>query len=130
MSDEEIEGPGFVFRDRRRSQKTDEEIREEESADDTQAEDKTESGESVPKDIEIDFSTFILSLASSAFYHLGEMSDPNTGEKKVDLSAVKQTIDILLILKGKTQGNLDDAENNLLDQLVYELQMKYIAAQK
>lgn len=130
MSDEEIEGPGFVFHDRRRSQKTDEEIREEESADDTQAEDKTESGESVPKDIEIDFSTFILSLASSAFYHLGEMSDPNTGEKKVDLSAVKQTIDILLILKGKTQGNLDDAENNLLDQLVYELQMKYIAAQK
>lgn len=130
MSDEEIEGPGFVFRDRRRSQKTDEEIREEESADDTQAEDKTKSGESVPKDIEIDFSTFILSLASSAFYHLGEMSDPNTGEKKVDLSAVKQTIDILLILKGKTQGNLDDAENNLLDQLVYELQMKYIAAQK
>ncbi|MFQ5717610.1 MAG: DUF1844 domain-containing protein, partial [Nitrospinales bacterium] len=113
MSDEEIKGPGFVFRDRRRSQQTDEEIREEESSADAQAEDKTKSGEGVPKDIEIDFSTFILSLTSSAFYHLGEMPDPNTGEKKVDLSAVKQTIDILLILKEKTQGNLDDAENNL-----------------
>ena len=69
-------------------------------------------------------------MTSSAFYHLGDIADPQSGEKKVDLVAVKQTIDILVMLKEKTSNNLKDEEHKLLEQLIYELQMKYLAANK
>ena len=125
MSEEEKEGPGFVIKDRRHSQNPEEEV-EESSA---QAESGDEAG-TPPEDFAIDFSTFILSLTSSAFYHLGDLADPESGEKKVDLPAVRQTIDILLLLKEKTTGNLKEEESKLLEQLIYELQMKFVAANK
>ena len=81
------------------------------------------------QNFKIDFSTFILSLTSSAFYHLGEIPDPKTGEKRTDLIAVKQTIDIIAMLKNKTEGNLSDEEKKLIEQLTYELQVKYVDAQ-
>ena len=123
--EEEKEDSGFVIKDRRHSQNQGEDV--EEST--TESVGEEESG-SVPQDFEINFSTFVLSLTSSAFYHLGDLADPESGEKKVDLSAVKQTIDILLLLKEKTAGNLNEEESKLLEQLVYELQMKFVAANK
>jgi hypothetical protein len=75
---------------------------------------------------QVDFSTFIMSLTSSAFYHLGDMADPTTGKKEVNLPAVQQTIDMLIMLKEKTKGNLKEDENKLLEQLIYELQVKYV----
>ncbi|PIQ95488.1 MAG: hypothetical protein COV67_14610 [Nitrospinae bacterium CG11_big_fil_rev_8_21_14_0_20_56_8] len=75
----------------------------------------------------MDFSTFVLSLTSSAFYHLGDMADPITGKKEANLPAVKQTIDMLMMLKDKTRGNLSQDEAKLLEQLIYELQMKYVS---
>lgn len=122
---EEIKGPGFTIKDHRQSQKTDEEI-ENESQD--SAESSSKKPESI-QDFKIDFSTFILSLTSSAFYHLGEIPDPKTGQKSADLSAVKQTIDIISMLNAKTEGNLSDEEKKLIEQLIYELQVKYVAAQ-
>ena len=121
MSDE-IKGLGFVFRDKRGSQQPDEDVKHE------TARGKDEPGpeEKSSKDFQIDFSTLILSLTSSAFYHLGDMPDPKSGEKKVDLAAVKQTIDILIMLKEKTKGNLNEDEKRLMEQLIYELQMKYM----
>ena len=79
---------------------------------------------------QIDFSTFIMSLTSSAFYHLGDIADPETGKTETNLPAVHQTIDMLTMLREKTQGNLKAEENKLLEQLVYELQMKYVAKSK
>jgi len=79
---------------------------------------------------QIDFSTFIMSLTSSAFYHLGDIADPETGKTETNLPAVHQTIDMLTMLREKTQGNLNAEENKLLEQLVYELQMKYVAKSK
>lgn len=123
--EEEKEDSGFVIKDRRHSQNPEEDVGENPPSSDIEQ----ESGR-VPQDFEIDFSTFVLSLTSSAFYHLGDLADPESGEKKVDLSAVKQTIDILLLLKEKTAGNLNDEESKLIEQLVYELQMKFVAANK
>lgn len=131
MSEEEIKGPGFVVKDKRHSKKSEDEIKEEETtAAAEETADKADSDEPDLRDVPIDFSTFVLSLTSSAFYNLGDIADPHTGEKKVDLTAVKQTIEILLILKEKTKGNLSEEETKLLEQLIYELQMKFVAAEK
>ena len=121
---EEIKGPGFTIKDRRHSQKIHEKkVKEQE----TQNPNKVPSShqESI-KDFKIDFSTFILSLTSSAFYHLGEMPDPKTGENKTDLNSVKQTIDIITMLESKTKGNLSVEEKKLIEQLSHELKIKFL----
>jgi uncharacterized protein DUF1844 len=79
---------------------------------------------------EIDFATFILSLGSSAFLHLGEVPDPDTGKPAPNLPLAKQTIDMLAMLEQKTRGNLDEAESKLLTGLLYDLRIKYVDAQK
>jgi hypothetical protein len=56
---------------------------------------------------------------------LGEQPDPLTGERQVHLEAARETIDILMLLRQKTRGNLSAEESNLLDRMIYELQMKY-----
>ena len=127
---EETEEQGFVIKDKRHTQKSDEEIKETDRARaNEETEIETAAEKQIPDDFQINFSTLVLSLTSSAFYHLGDIPDPQTGEKKTDLSAVKQTIDILVMLKEKTQGNLDNEEKKLLDQLTYELQVKFVSAQ-
>jgi len=75
---------------------------------------------------EISFSTFILSLNSSALVHLGLETDPSTGEQTSNLSLAKQTIDILAMLEEKTSGNLNDDERRLLTNIVYELRLMYV----
>jgi hypothetical protein len=79
---------------------------------------------------ELDFSSFILSLATSVLTHLGEVPDPSTGEKKETLEAARQMIDILSLLEVKTKGNLDPSEERLLQNLLYELRMKYLSKAK
>jgi hypothetical protein len=75
---------------------------------------------------EINFSTFILSLNSSALVHLGLESDPSTGERVPNLPLAKQTIDILGMLSEKTSGNLSEDEQRLLTNIVYELRLMYV----
>ena len=74
----------------------------------------------------ITFSTFILSLNTAALIHLGELPDPVTQKKKVNLLLAKQTIDTLEMLKEKTKGNLTIDEEKLLDTILYELKLKFI----
>lgn len=129
MSEEEnVEGEGFVIKDKRSSQ-----LSEDEAASvDAQEAGKPEelSPEEQAAAFQIDFSTFVLSLTSSAFVGLGDMADPATGKKEVNLPAVQQTIDMLVMLKEKTKGNLTEDESKLLEQLIYELQMKYVSKVK
>ncbi len=70
----------------------------------------------------VSFSSFIVSLATSAMTHLGE----GPGSTSVDLPLAKQTIDLLGLLKDKTAGNLDDEERKLLEAVLYETRMKYM----
>jgi hypothetical protein len=76
----------------------------------------------------IDFSAFMLSLASSALVHLGELEHPEHDSARENLALAKQTLDILGILQDKTRGNLTADETKLLEQLLYELRLKYVAA--
>jgi hypothetical protein len=74
----------------------------------------------------MDFSTFVLSLNASALIHLGDIPDPQSKERTVNLPAAKHTIEILEIIKGKTKGNLDREEEKLLDDVLFNLRMKYV----
>ena len=132
MSEKEnIEDEGFVIKDKRSSQISEDDatfIDEQETKDQEKQTDSSKEKETEP--FQVDFSTFIMSLTSSAFYHLGDMPDPSTGKKEVNLPAVQQTIDMLIMLREKTKGNLKEDEKKLLEQLVYELQVKYVAKTK
>jgi hypothetical protein len=74
----------------------------------------------------MDFSGFILSLNASALIHLGEIPDPQSKERLVNRPAVKHTIDILELLSEKTKGNLIDEEQKLLDDVLYDLRLKFV----
>lgn len=127
MSDEELEGDGFVIKDKRSSQLSDEDT----AAQDKEAEAAPEpSPQQEEAPFQIDFATFVMSLSQSAFYQLGEIPDPLTGKTEMNLAAVHQTIDMLIMLKEKTNGNLTPEEAKLMEQMIYELQMKYVAKSK
>ena len=93
----------------------------------TEAEVENESKQPMPV---VTFSAFVLSIASSALVHLGEVPDPESGEIGRSLEVAKHNIDILSMLKDKTAGNLDADEMRLIDSVLYELRLKYVMADK
>ncbi len=75
---------------------------------------------------EIDFATFVLSLATSAQMNLGSIPHPETNQASQNMPAAKQMIDILGMLKEKTKGNLNKDEETLLEQVLFNLRMHYV----
>ena len=79
----------------------------------------------------ISFPAFVLSLAHTAAVHFGDIPDPVTGQAApLNLQAAQQMIDILSLLEQKTRGNLTAEERQLLEQILYELRMRYLEAVK
>jgi Domain of unknown function (DUF1844) len=75
------------------------------------------------------FTTFVVSLASSAAIHFGDLPDPNTGQPaEVNLEGAAQMIDILALLEEKTRGNLTLEEREVLEQVLYELRLRFVDA--
>ncbi len=78
-----------------------------------------------------DFTSLLLSLGTSALYHLGQAPDPEGGEApEPNLPVARQTIDTLEVLEEKTHGNLSDEEAKLLTGLLTELRMRYVEASR
>jgi len=77
-------------------------------------------------DAAINFSTFILSLSTQALAHLGEIPNPIDNSVATDLAAARHMIDLLAMLRDKTKGNLDPAEQSMLDTILYDLRMRYV----
>jgi hypothetical protein len=140
-SDEEkpIEGKGFVVQDRRRFSPETGEARQDApeqtspsapdaavSAPDAGAAREPEQ-EALP---EINFSAFVISLSTQALMNLGEIANPLTGKVEADVPVAKQMIDILAMLKDKTRGNLNASEDRLLEDILFDLRMKYVEAVK
>lgn len=137
--EEEKKDKGFVIKDRRLfdesgAARVEEEIKPE---DKKRAEKPEEEPRTSPAEMdtpeteasplpEINFASFIFSLSTTAMYHFGDFPDPVTKESQRNLPAAKQTIDILSILKTKTEGNLDEQEKQMLDGILYELRMRFI----
>ena len=77
---------------------------------------------------QVTFTSLVLSLNTTALYHMGELVHPESGEKNVDLELVKHTIDTLVLLQDKSKGNLDHDEKQLLDKVLYDLKMRFVQA--
>jgi hypothetical protein len=85
-----------------------------------------ETGDSEPSLPAIDFSTFVLSLSTTALYQLGMVTGPG-GEQIGEPSSLlaQQTIDTLKMIRRKTEGNLEPEEAKLLESLLYELHSRF-----
>jgi len=80
---------------------------------------------------QVSFIAFLFSLASNAAVHFGDLPDPMTNETRPpDLEAVSQLIEIIAMLEEKTRGNLTAEERQLLDQVLFELRMRFVEASK
>jgi hypothetical protein len=138
MAEEE---KGFTIRDRRMfSESSDQPEAAEGAGEEAPAPEDAAGGPEVdagtgdgpePEDVEsplpqINFSTFVFSLNSSALVHLGVIEDPGTGQKVKSLPLAKQTIDILGMLEEKTRGNLTTDEENLLKNMLHDLRLMYV----
>jgi hypothetical protein len=78
---------------------------------------------------DLSFTAFVVSLASSAAIHFGDLPDPNTGQPaEVNLEGAAQMIDILALLEEKTRGNLTLEERQVLEQVLYELRLRFVEA--
>ena len=79
----------------------------------------------------ISFAAFVLSLAHTAAVHFGDIPDPVSGQQaEANLPAAQQMIDILSLLEAKTRGNLTAEERQLLEQILYELRLRFVEASK
>ena len=154
MDDEEEEQSGFKVTDRRMFT-TEGEVREQQQPDQgeqappqkeeppkaspeekpeaskepSQKEEAEQTGEQDPSQ-GVNFASFLLSLATTGMVHLGEIPEPSSGQKMEDLEAARQMIDILGILKEKTEGNLSAEESHLLENVLYELRLKFMGKSK
>jgi hypothetical protein len=79
----------------------------------------------------IDFYTFVLSIGSSVVVHLGDAPHPETGKPvEKNLPLAQQSIEILAMLQEKTRGNLSPEEARLLEQLLFDLKLRYVESSK
>lgn len=80
---------------------------------------------------ELSFIQFVLSLAHTAAVHFGDIPDPATGQTHPpNLAAANQMIGIIALLEAKTRGNLSAEERQFLEQILFELRMRYVEASK
>ncbi len=127
---------GFVIKDKRALNKEgnkngDEtgELKTDDTVEETQKKEtkETPSQESIQMPLpEITFPSLIFSLSSTALFHLGELPDPQTNEKKKDLPLAKHTIDTIAMLKEKTAGNLTDDEEKFIVNVLTDIRLRYV----
>jgi len=78
----------------------------------------------------VDFSGLVLGFSSAALHYLGESAIEGKPPSAANLILAQQNIDILLILRDKTQNNLTTDESKLLTQVIADLQSKFIEKSK
>jgi len=126
---DEERGKGFTVKDKRFSAQKEEgeesQIKEEGQREEVPQEDISEKEASLP---EISFTSLVFSLSTSALIQLGMIQDPNAKEPGKNLPLAKQTIDLISMLKEKTKGNLTSEEEKLMDNILYDLKMRYVKA--
>ncbi|MBS1237885.1 MAG: conserved hypothetical cytosolic protein [Deltaproteobacteria bacterium] len=126
MAEEE---KGFVIKDRRtfddKGDVKDQEKKEEPRKEEPRKKASADQEEGMPLP-EVNFNSLIFSLSSSALINLGEIADPNTGQKQKDLPLAKHTIDTIAMLQDKTKGNLNPEEQRFLDTILADLRWRYV----
>ena len=77
---------------------------------------------------EPDLRGLFMMLASSAVINMGEAADPVTGERRKDMGQAREAIDLLLLLRARTEGNRTELESQFLEELLYDLQLRFVRA--
>lgn len=131
MSEDQAGKQGFKVSDRRRfdeqgNAKDGEAASVKQATAEPAAQAAATQGKAASAPVEITFSSFIMSLATSAMMQLGEMPAPPEMQIAVDPAAARGTIDLLTVLEKKTKGNLDENEARLLEELLHALRMSYV----
>ena len=125
---EQEEEKGFVVRDKRFSAKKEGEgesnVKE---AVEIEKPPENDMKQEVPLP-EINFINLIFSLSTQALIQLGEIQDPVAQQLAKNLPLAKQTIDLIGMLKEKTKGNLTSDEEKVVENLLYDLRMRYVKA--
>jgi len=117
----------FVVRDKRFSAKEEAEPRPKENKAEEKFQSEKDYKETGPLP-EITFTNLILSVSTSALIQLGEVEDPISKTPSKNLPLAKQTIDLIGMLKEKTKGNLSPEEEKILENILYDLRLRYIKA--
>ena len=79
----------------------------------------------------VTFAGFIISLATTAAIHFGDIEDPASGKRgETNLAAAQQMIELIALLQDKTKGNLSPEETQLVDDLLYELRVRFVQVQQ
>jgi hypothetical protein len=82
-------------------------------------------------DLDPAFSSLVIMLASAAAVHFGDLADAVSGERQpLNLEGAAQMIGLLEMIEAKTRGNLAEGEARLLQQVLYELRLRFVDAQK
>ena len=133
------EGKGITVQDRRRFSPDTGEARKTDPESDAAADRAVKEGHSGSSNDartrqeplpELNFTTFVISLSTQALMHLGEIANPLSGKEETDIAVAKQMIDILGMLREKTRGNLTAGEDQLMEDILFDLRMKYVEAVK
>lgn len=127
MSDEG--GKGFEVRDRRRFTDAGEARDDAEKPEPTEEPKETVSPSEPSSEAEvppITFGTFLVGLSTQALACLGEIPNPIDGERRTDLLGARELIDILSLLQAKTRGNLEKDEEELLENVLFDLRLRYV----
>ena len=127
------EEKGFIIKDKRsldgKGELKEEEREEEIKGEEKKEEAKKEETQRIPLP-EVSLSSLIFSLSSSALLHLGEIADPQTGEKKEDFALAKHSIDTIAMLQEKTKGNRTEEEDKFVESILTDLRWRYVKASK
>ena len=123
------EEKGFVIKDKRsldeKGDLKEKGLDEQEKKEATKKEKPVEEPKTTPLP-EVNFTSLVFSLSSSALFHLGEIADPQTGENKKDLPLAKHAIDTIAMLKEKTDGNLTEEEKKFVETVLTDLRWRYV----
>ncbi len=75
----------------------------------------------------VNFSSFVISMGSSALMLMGEQLDPQQPAMPLNLPQAKEIIDLLSMLEEKTRGNLTPDEQVVMKDMLYALRMKFVS---
>ena len=127
--EKEEQEKSFTVRDKRFSATKEAEvaskIKEEKKGTESQGADDSEQQVELP---EINFVNFLFSISTSALIQMGEIEDPISQQTVKNLPLAKQTIDLIGMLKEKTKGNLTPDEAKLIENILFDLRMRYVKA--
>ncbi len=124
------------FRDGRMAMEPDKDIRFSEKKVDESWKEQAESvkvkaatsqpaAKSKPAETSKVFLSLVQSLGYQALMNLGEIPNPMTQQTELNPEGAKESIDLLIALRDKTQGNLSDEEKKMLETLITQLQIKF-----